>query len=36
MRSAESFPADGEEGRGAVKEPQTLSGLGLWLWLWLW
>lgn len=23
MRSAESFPGDGEKGRGALKEPQT-------------
>ena len=32
MRSAESFPGDGEEGRGGVKEPQPLSRLWLWLW----
>ena len=32
MRSAESLPSDGEEARGGVKEPHTLSGLWLWLW----
>lgn len=34
MRSAQSFPRHGEEGRGAVKEPQSLSGLRPWPWLW--